>query len=115
MTVKGVLRYEILLGTGEAAVAASAVLTEADPAGSISNNPGGRREMIVFRCCGPYSLIERASGTGDIEAGPARLVQIDPQGTELIAALHPGDVREMTIRADSGVAYTARWTHQEAP
>ncbi|HMH89941.1 MAG TPA: hypothetical protein VK586_02525 [Streptosporangiaceae bacterium] len=115
MTGKGVLRYEILLGEGEPAAGASAVLTEADAPGSISNNPAGRREMIIFRCCGPYSLIERAGGSGDIDAGPARLVRIDPPGTELIAALHPGDVKEMTIRSDGGHAYTARWTHQETP
>lgn len=85
-------------------------LTPQVPPGSISHNAAGARDVILFRCCGDYSLVERSLGGADIEEGAARTILTD--GTELLATLRDGESFEMAVTSDGGRSYTARWTHQ---
>lgn len=103
------LLYEIR-GDGMDGWRELATLTASAQPGSISNNAGGRRDVVMFRCCGPYSLIEQSLGGADIEIGSDR--GICAEGFELLATLHPGESYEMAVTSDSGLSYTARWTHR---
>jgi hypothetical protein len=81
-----------------------------DQEGSVSHNvAGGNRDVIMFACCGDYSVIRHSVAGADYEAGPDRVILTD--GTEELARLGPGESFEMDVVSDSGIAYRARWSH----
>jgi hypothetical protein len=89
-----------------------ATLTPSDPAGSVSTNlPGGGRDVILFSCCGGYSLILRSVSGADTLAGHDAVRVIATEGTEVLARLLPGQSHEMTVASDRGLTYPVRWTH----
>jgi hypothetical protein len=91
-----------------------ATLLPASPGGSISHNwPDGKRDVILFRCCGDHSLVWLSAAGADFTAGGDRVVM--SAGSREIARLGPGDSFDMAITSDGGVSYKARWTHQDGP
>jgi hypothetical protein len=87
-------------------------LAPGDPEGSISHNwPDGKRDLILFRCCGDYSLIRLSAAGTDFEYGHDRIVTT--AGLREIARLEPGDRFDMAVVSDRGASYRARWTHQD--
>lgn len=68
--------------------------------------------MIIFQCCGGYSLIERSTGGADTLADQGATRVIATEGTEVLARLLPGqEPFEMTVTTDRGLTYPVRWTH----
>lgn len=87
-------------------------MTPSDPPGSISTNlPGGGRDVIMFQCCGGYSLIERSVSGADALDDQGAVRVIATAGTEVLARLLPGQSHEMTVTSDRGLTYPVRWTH----
>ena len=85
-------------------------LVPGDREGSISHNwPDGKRDVILFRCCGDHSLVRLSSAGGDFEHGSDRI--ITTAGFREIARLGPGDSFDMAVTSDRGVSYRAKWTH----
>ena len=102
------LLYEIR-GEGIATWTAVAALTPSDPPGSISQNTPERRDVIMFRCAGDHSVVERSVAGADTEVGRDRLVVT--MDTEVLATLTAGQSYEADVISDRGMAYKARWTH----
>ena len=86
-----------------------ATLTPDDPPGSISQNTLTGRDVIMFRCAGDHSVVERSVLGADMEAGSQRAIVT--AGTEVLATLTPGQTYEADVVSDKGIAYKARWTH----
>lgn len=85
-------------------------ITEDDQPGSLTHyEPDGRRQVIVFQCCGGWSTITRSTGGTDQEIGRMRVIH--SLGSELLAKLLPGQQHERTIRLADGTSYQTRWTH----
>lgn len=80
-----------------------------DPPGSISRITPGGRDVIIFRCAGDHSVIERPIAGADWETGAQRVIATT--GTEVLATLTAGQSYEADVVSDRGVAYTARWSH----
>jgi hypothetical protein len=88
-----------------------AVLAPGDPEGSISHNwPDGKRDLILFRCCGDHSLIRLSAAGADFEHGGDRVIVTT--GVRAIAQLGPGESFDMAVTSDRGVSYRVRWTHR---
>jgi hypothetical protein len=86
-------------------------LTPGQPEGSISHNwPDGKRDLILFRCCGDHSLIRLSAGGADFECGDDRAIVTT--GFREIARLGPDDSFDMAITSDRGLSYRVRWTHK---
>jgi len=79
-----------------------AVLDEDMPAGSISNNASGHREVIRFHWVGNHALIERSLAGADttIETPEGPLRAITTAGFEILAHLLPGEEFEMPVMTD---------------
>lgn len=104
------LRVDV--GQGRDCWAELATLTVSDPPGSFSTNlPEGGRDVIMFQCCGGYSLIERSVSGADTLADHGATRVIATAGTEVLARLLPGHSHEMTVTTDRGLTYPVRWTH----
>jgi hypothetical protein len=88
---------------------ALATLMPDDPPGSISQNTLTGRDVIMFRCAGDHSVIERSVLGADMEAGSQRAIVT--AGTEVLATLTAGQTYEADVVSDRGIAYKARWTH----
>ena len=88
-----------------------ATLTPGQPEGSISHNwPDGKRDVLLFRCCGDHSLVRLSAGGADFEDGSDRVVVT--AGFRDVVRLGPGDSFDMAVTSDRGVSYSVRWTHR---
>lgn len=89
-------------------------LAAEDNPGSIAHyTPDGRRQVIIFDCCGPYSTVARSRGGVDETYDDVRIIYSN--GLDLLARLLPGGQHEMLIRTGKGRSYLARWTHEASP
>src|ERR1700752_4882599 len=88
-------------------------LHEADPPGSMTHNPPeGARQVVLFTCCGQYSLIERSRGGGDITYGTTRAVA-PADGPDKLPRRGAGEQLGLLLRPDAlpgvhGTISTAR-------
>ena len=86
-------------------------LPPGEPGGSISHNwQDGKRDVILFRCCGDHSLIWLSGAGADFLDGDDRIVI--SAGTREIARLGPDDSFDMAVTSDQGASYRVRWTHR---
>ena len=79
----------------------------ADPAGSVSDNHDGHRDVIHFACNGDRSAICESDGA-DYEDGVLLTA-----GLRELAVLKSGESYERTITTDKGLTVALRWTHAE--
>ncbi|MBI2579712.1 MAG: hypothetical protein HYW27_02315 [Candidatus Aenigmarchaeota archaeon] len=72
----------------------------ADLPGSLSDNrPDGGRDVYVFKCLGPLSVIYRSDAGMDIETGSLR--EIAASGSEVVKELRSGsEPYEMRVKTD---------------
>lgn len=79
--------------------------------GSMSNNAGEQRDVVVFRCEGAYSIVERSQVGVDMEVGLLR--GITTTGFEQLARLADGEAYEMEIQTDRMVGpMPCRFRHE---
>lgn len=88
----------------------AAALNPGDPEGSISDNRGGGRDVLMFRCEPGRSVIRRSSAGVDFEDGPDRVV-LPLAGFEELASLGPGESFERDVITGRGISCRVRWRH----
>src|ERR1017187_11016502 len=80
-----------------------ATLTPDDPPGSISQNTLTGRDVIMFRCAGDHSVVERSVLGADMEAGSQRAIVT--AGTEGLGPLPPGETHQGGRGSGKGTPY----------
>lgn len=86
-----------------------------DPPGTFIDTTHGRRDVILFSCMGPTSIVTRScdSAVEDVNRHARFVLLVRGQMETVVRLTVHGESFELDMRTAKGTSFRGRWTHYD--